>query len=579
MKFQNKKMTFLRSLKTGRVLLYLIIIGNLTTCFFNATKQDEETRLISDCKYSYPNYRNSNTQLVEIDMICRNMLVSEIPFYENVTKMELINVPLSLLNETEIPKTVQSERVALKQLRWVKSHIKIIASIPIEHLIELDLSWNIIQDIRLNAFKRLKLLQKLNISYNEIETLPNTLFDQYNSLKSFSLAYNQLNSLPSNLFDNLNQLEILDLSNNHVKRLKETLFQNNVNLLNLNLSYNKISHLSGKVFQSLSSLQYLSLENNQLFDLEPDIFSKLRELMVLNIEKNPLRSLPITLLPDNNTLFTLTISHTKLNKIKPSTLQNLRHLRSLYVTDNVNLQNLHNETFANLQNLKVIHLQNNNFTHLPSSIVNTNPQDLYLDGNQWPCDCSVQWIVFWAYSSGSRKNSRRLTAYCNETNKDLLESLYKMHCKPTIIRVSPASYRTLEEKVKLVCKAYAHPTPTIGWITPNGLVYVESNPTYDPSGFYPASKNHKHLQNTKENVYLYENGELDIKRMSRDDAGEYVCIATNRIGESFAHTRLFVDPTIMQRIKTGSIICGLLWVNTFLMFSIVYVLIRRCSRR
>ncbi len=574
-------MAFLSSLQTRQILFYLTVICNLATCSFNATKQDDETRLVSGCRYTYPDYINPYTPLMKIDMIsCRNMLVSELPYYENVTKMELINVPQSVLNSSEIPKAVQSSLVDLRELRWTKSHIIHVESVPIASLLQLDLSWNIVQNVRSGAFAQLQALQILNISHNNIETLPTNLFDERNHLKTLSLSNNQLKTLPRDVFDNLHHLEILDLSNNHLKHLKENAFHRATKLENLNLAVNKLNLLSPKIFEPLSNLHYLSLEDNQLFHLESGTFANQRELMVLHLGRNPLWSLPHKLLPDNNTLFVLTVSHTKLDKILPSTLQNLRHLRNLYLFDNRHLQNLHNDTFAHMRHLKVIHLQNNNFTRLPPSIANADPDDLYLDGNPWPCDCTAQWIVFWAYDSDARRDGLRLAAYCNTTAKDLLDALRKMYCKPFIVRVSPASYQSLESTVKLACAAYANPTPTVSWVTPNGLVQVESDGAADPSLYHPAFSNRPRLPNAVHaNVYLHANGDLDIRQMTRDDAGEYVCVATNKIGETFAYTRLFVDPSIMQRIKTGSIICGLLWVNTFLLFSVVYLVVRRYSRR
>lgn len=566
-------MPFLSSLQTRQILFHLTVVCNLATCSFNNTRFDDEMRLESGCRDTYPSY------VTPYAITCRNMFISDLPFHDNVTKMELINVPLAVLNDTMMPKAITSGRVGLRQLQWTKSHIKTLERITIPNLIELDLSWNIIQDVGPNAVRQLTLLKKLNISHNSIERLPSNLFDEGNSLIILSVAYNLLKTLPHGIFDSMKNLEILDLSNNHLSHVKETLFRQNTKLKNLNLSRNKLSTLPAQIFHALTSLQYLYLEDNHLYSLNVDTFIHLHELMVLNLGKNALWSLPSTLLPNNNTLFILTISHTRLQKLKLTALQNLRSLRSLQLTDNVNLQNLPNETFYNLRNLKTIQLENNNFTQLPFSILDTQPDDLYLSGNPWPCDCTIQWIILWALDMSTRKNSLHLTGFCNETNKDLLESLYQMHCKPMIVRISPTSYQNLEVKVHLECRAYAYPSATVSWITPNGLVFLESDDANDLLLYHPTLRNYQHLQTVKENVQLLGNGDLHIKRMTRNDAGEYICVATNRVGESFTSTRLYVDPSIMQRIKTGSIICGLLWVNTFLLFSVVYLLIRRYTRR
>lgn len=600
-------MAFLRSLQTRQILFYLTVVCNLATCSSSgSSKVDDETNLVSGCRYTYPSYINPYTPLSKIDLIsCRNMLRGELPFYENVTTMELVNVPLTVLNNTEIPNAVSSSRVDLRQLSWSKSHIKIVQHIPMERLVELDLSWNLIQEVHPNAFHQLVNLTLLNISHNNLESLPDNLFVERNMLRSLSLAYNQFKSVPRDISNHLDLLETLDISNNHLKHLKETTFRHNRRLQNLNLAHNRLTLLPADVFQSLSTLRYLSLEANQLFDVESGAFDHQHQLMVLNLGRNPLLSLPAPLLPTNNTLFVLTISHAKLMRLKAATLQNLRALRNLYLSDNRHLQNLPNDTFAGAHQLKVLHLHNNNFTQLPSSVLDVEPDDLLLDGNPWPCDCSTQWIAFWAYGAPTQtgasgaatlEDSVRMAGPCNATGRDLVEALRRLRCKPTVLRISPVRYESLETNVKLVCRSYANPPPTISWLTPNGLAYVErSLSAYDgtddeagpPRLLHSALANRRHLPVNTENVvvssntnlYLYENGDLHIKQMSRDDVGEYVCVATNKLGESFAYTRLYVDPSIMQRIKTGSIICGFLWINTFLLFSIVYLVIRRFSRR
>lgn len=542
---------------------------------YDASKQDDGNYPVSGCKYISP-----RSDYDKIDVIsCRNMGVDELPLYENVTKMELVKIPLAVLNATQIPKAVQSEKVGLRQLYWTRSQIKTVQSVPIVNLTELDLSSNTIQDIRRNAFEPLVSLYKLNLSHNSIDTLPDKLFATHSPLSILSISHNRLSLLPADVFQNLTNLQILDLSNNELKYLAEDTFSVNVKLQHLDLTNNQLRSLPEKIFHSLTALQHLSLEANLLVRLEAEIFSKLTSLMVLNLARNPLWNLPDTLLPANNTLFILTISHTKLVNVNPSVFRNLRSLRKLYLSQNHNLQNLPNDTFAESQNLKIIDLQNNNFTQLPHSIVNLVPDELLLDGNPWPCDCSVQWIVNWINSLGESKTNVRLSSYCNSTDKDLTETVYKMQCKPTIVLVSPVSYQNLQVKLHLVCKAYANPRPLISWVTPNGLAYINSEDAIDLLRYHPTFDSYPHLDNVQQNYDLHQNGDFHIKSMTRDDAGEYLCIATNKVGEAFARTRLFVDPTIMQRIKTGSLICGLLWVNGFLLFSVIYILIRRCVKR
>lgn len=572
-------MSFLSSLKACRIFFYLTIVCNLASCsygVFNATiTMEDDTRLATGCRYAFPNF------VTPYAMSCSNMFVNEITLHDNVTKLELVNVPLSVLNDTLIPRAFQSDRVDLHQLQWTKSHIKLVEKVPIPSLNELDLSWNIVQDIRPNAVRQLVNLKKLNISHNNIEHLPSSLFDERNSMTILSLSHNQLKTLPHTIFDKLKGLEILDLSDNLLSHLPETLFKRTLKLQNLNLAHNKIDTLPVTLFFPLTSLQSLSLEDNHLLNFDADTFAHLHRLMALNLGKNPLWLLPEHLLSNNNTLFILTISHTRLRRLRLSVLQNLRSLQSLHLTDNVELQNLHNDTFQNLRNLRTISLARNNFTQLPTSLLDTRPEDLYLDGNPLPCDCSVQWIAFWLIYSvnGGRENSLHLSgAKCNGTNQDLKEALLELQCKPNIVRVSPFTYPKLDSNVHLTCRAYANPTVSIAWLTPGGgfahLDTSSQDEADDSSLLYQSDS-----REVSKNVRLRKTGDLNIMRMSRDDAGEYTCIARNTIGESHALTRVYADPSVMERIKVGSMICGFLWVNTFIVFTVIYLLIRKYSKR
>nr|XP_055067116.1 neural cell adhesion molecule 1 isoform X1 [Misgurnus anguillicaudatus] len=95
--------------------------------------------------------------------------------------------------------------------------------------------------------------------------------------------------------------------------------------------------------------------------------------------------------------------------------------------------------------------------------------------------------------------------------------------------------------VSIVCLVKGVPTPTISWITPS---------TFDESRYQ----------------YNSDKSELTISAVTRSDFGEYVCTATNKIGENSARFILDVSerPTVVldeSRLtllpgETGSVLCN-----------------------
>lgn len=88
--------------------------------------------------------------------------------------------------------------------------------------------------------------------------------------------------------------------------------------------------------------------------------------------------------------------------------------------------------------------------------------------------------------------------------------------------VGPSIWAAVNGNITILCQPEAAPTPEIIW-KKNG---IEMNLT-------PGSQNNR--------VQLYQNGNLFIERLTRQDAANYTCTATNSYGMASSTAYLFVQ--------------------------------------
>ena len=131
-------------------------------------------------------------------------------------------------------------------------------------LVELDLSWNNISDVR---------------SWRQAAV----------SVRNLSVAGNNLRRVGASTFAGLVQLRHLDVSGNHVRVLDVDCFRSLKRLRTLSLANNSIAHLPRGVFDGLSSLVELRLDGNRLTSLGEGVLEPLSQLTVLSASSNRLR--------------------------------------------------------------------------------------------------------------------------------------------------------------------------------------------------------------------------------------------------------------------------------------------------
>lgn len=123
------------------------------------------------------------------------------------------------------------------------------------------------------------------------------------------------------------------------------------------MSYNKVRRLQQGVFYGLSSLARLHMDHNQIEFVNPNVFYGLTSLRLVHLDGNSLQQL------------------------HPDTFVTLRY-----------------SGIFRISFLKQISLSDNALTSLPREMFSymSELESLYLHGNPWSCECSLQGFAQWA---------------------------------------------------------------------------------------------------------------------------------------------------------------------------------------
>ena len=153
-------------------------------------------------------------------------------------------------------------------------HNRLLATIPPleQNLTIINLSNNLLTEIRGKPFKQLGILQVLDMSNNKINSISSTAFSDLHNLEDLSLQNNMLASLPEDIFVHLTRLRNLDMSSNLFKILPPRLNWMTLHSLTSVLLGDKIKTVSsgstsleiGKGFQNLTNLIFLSVGISEL---------------------------------------------------------------------------------------------------------------------------------------------------------------------------------------------------------------------------------------------------------------------------------------------------------------------------
>ncbi|XP_007432540.1 lumican [Python bivittatus] len=148
----------------------------------------------------------------------------------------------------------------------------------------------------------------------------------------------------------------------------------------LYLRNNLLEGIEDNAFENVTDLEWLILDNNQLknSNIKGKVFSKLKNLKKLHINHNNLTEV-VGPLP--NTLDDLQLTHNKISKINPNTLEGLVNLTVIHLQHNDLSEDTLSGVFKGLKSLLYLDLSFNKLTKLPSGLPH-NLLMLYFDNNQ-----------------------------------------------------------------------------------------------------------------------------------------------------------------------------------------------------
>ncbi len=272
-------------------------------------------------------------------------------------------------------------------------------------LTQMDLSFNLIREIKSHNFKLNKVLKNLNLSRNLIEYIEPASFKFTETLEVLDLSFNRLKTFTDDIFEsriqiqafflNDNSIEIIDftelklsfnllqLQNNKLKSEKIPLglsmysaklansFTYDLNLvnctiseieqssfidlrpiLNLYLGQNKIREIGNGSFSELSNLIHLNLYSNEIEKLSDNSFKKLHNLLNLNLSMNLISSINKYLFNDLIKLVFLDLSYNRIKFIEDFSFMNQNKLKDLYLNENLDLEKLSEKSLHGLSSIE-----------------------------------------------------------------------------------------------------------------------------------------------------------------------------------------------------------------------------------
>uniref|UniRef100_A0A8C1QK39 TIR domain-containing protein n=1 Tax=Cyprinus carpio TaxID=7962 RepID=A0A8C1QK39_CYPCA len=363
-----------------------------------------------------------------------------------------------LVNLTEL--RIQKNRLTqLNDTLWVLPNLRV-----------LDLHLNNIQNLACSDFANLTQLRQLYLHKNQIVTIKECVFKNLGNLEELILSSNRMLTVSGTFTHGPKKLQYLDLNNNKLSAIQRYSFKTLDSLRTLHLSDSQILNIDPNAFAGLINLTDLHLASNKITERTLEnhtVFAGMPNLKSVDLSCNyisyesqeELQSPPFILLTELRVL-KINSQRRGLNYIPSNFLKGLKNLEFFYA-GNLNVKNLHVDTFSSTPKLTYLDLTNNNFanrnalpsrlfqpisglnkitlgrTHLKSldflvdanlsnltilrasmndlefinqTIIQSLPQLKVLDlqNNSFTCDCSNAWFIDWAV-----KNNKTQVLYLN----------------------------------------------------------------------------------------------------------------------------------------------------------------------
>ncbi|XP_063555218.1 leucine-rich repeats and immunoglobulin-like domains protein 2 isoform X3 [Gorilla gorilla gorilla] len=455
----------------------------------------------------------------------------------------------------------------------------------------LDLSSNIISEIKTSSFPRMQ-LKYLNLSNNRITTLEAGCFDNLSSsLLVVKLNRNRISMIPPKIFK-LPHLQFLELKRNRIKIVEGLTFQGLDSLRSLKMQRNGISKLKDGAFFGLNNMEELELEHNNLTRVNKGWLYGLRMLQQLYVSQNAIERISPDAWEFCQRLSELDLSYNQLTRLDESAFVGLSLLERLNLGDNrvthiadgvfrflSNLQTLDlrnneiswaiedaSEAFAGLTSLTKLILQGNqiksitkkafigleSLEHLDlnnnaimsiqeNAFSQTHLKELILNTSSLLCDCHLKWLLQWLVDNNFQHSVNVSCAHPewlagqSILNVDLKDFVCEM---PSFLKTPMDLTIRTGAMARLECAAEGHPAPQISWQKDGGTDF-------------PAARERRMHVMPEDDVFFIANVKIE-------DMGIYSCMAQNTAGGLSANASLTVleTPSFIRPLEDKTVTRG-----------------------
>lgn len=267
-------------------------------------------------------------------------------------------------------------------------------------------------------------LKNLNLQDNLLDQVPIRALGHLKKLNLLDLSKNKISLVPNDAFKGLTNLATLKLMDNNVT-LERYAFRGLDNCLkNLNLKGTKQKRVPDSV-RGLKTLAFLDLSQNSIRDL-PGLggsrtFEGLDSLTALNLERNFIQSLSETAFHGiRKTLSSLSLLNNLLSDFPVGAIHSLKELRVLDIGFNL-LTSLPETSFRGNPAVTLLALDGNPLKTVPLQAfahLNKTLRGLSLGGRHLHCDCKLRWVAEWIRNNELQVTSReRNPQFCGTPNR------------------------------------------------------------------------------------------------------------------------------------------------------------------
>ncbi|XP_054258607.1 chaoptin-like [Macrosteles quadrilineatus] len=247
-----------------------------------------------------------------------------------------------------------SNLTRLRVLRLAHNHLKSVTAKMFENTVleKLDLSHNEI--LHVPDLENVKsTMRELDLSFNYLEYLENNVFRKIPYLTTLNLCNNRLTILPTNVFSGLNNLLNLRICSNPLRVKYRDLFNFTPALRRLDLSSVSLTSVPPL---KLPLLVHLNLTDNLIQEFPPTSGDGLPRLRTLLLKANHLSEIPQQVWYRLPLLKELDLSTNPIKVINSTSLSGLRHLESLVLTDLPDLERVDSGSLSVLPSLMTLHV-------------------------------------------------------------------------------------------------------------------------------------------------------------------------------------------------------------------------------